>query len=210
MNAVDELMAKLPAGYAHEWTGLSFQERLSGSQTLFLYSISVLIVFLSLAALYESWSVPFAVLLSVPIGILGALAAATVFGQANDVYFQVGLLTTIGLSAKNAILIVEFALEQQAAGKSLVEATLHASKQRLRPILMTSLAFILGVLPLALASGAGSASQNAIGIGVAGGMLSATVLGIFFVPVLFVLVRRMAGDGKKKQDAPAAHAQPAE
>jgi multidrug efflux pump len=211
MNAVDEQMKKLPAGYAHEWTGLSFQERLSGSQTLFLYSISLLIVFLSLAALYESWSVPFAVMLAVPIGILGALTAATLFGQANDVYFQVGLLTTIGLSAKNAILIVEFALEQQAAGKSLVEATLHAAKQRLRPILMTSLAFVLGVLPLALATGAGSASQNAIGIGVAGGMIAATALGIFFVPVLFVLVRKLAGDKKKPEISDeVAHAQPAE
>jgi multidrug efflux pump len=213
MDAVDEQIAKLAQGYGHEWTGLSFQERLTGSQTLYLYSISLLIVFLSLAALYESWSVPFAVMLAVPIGVLGALAAATIFHQANDVYFQVGLLTTIGLAAKNAILIVEFALEQLAAGKSLVEATLHASRQRLRPILMTSLAFILGVLPLAVASGAGSASQNAIGIGVAGGMLSATVLGIFFVPALFVLVRRIF-PGKEKTAKTESHdhaaAQPAE
>ncbi|PJG52729.1 hydrophobe/amphiphile efflux-1 family RND transporter [Bradyrhizobium forestalis] len=191
MQAVEEQMAKLPKGYGHEWTGLSFQERLTGSQTLYLYSISLLIVFLSLAALYESWSVPFAVMLTVPIGVLGALLAATLFGQANDVYFQVGLLTTIGLAAKNAILIVEFALEQIAAGRSLVDATLYAARQRLRPILMTSLAFILGVLPLAVATGAGSASQNAVGIGVAGGMIAATVLGIFFVPALFVLVRRI-------------------
>jgi multidrug efflux pump len=191
MQAVEEQMAKLPKGYGHEWTGLSFQERLTGSQTLYLYSISLLIVFLSLAALYESWSVPFAVMLTVPIGVLGALLGATLFNQANDVYFQVGLLTTIGLAAKNAILIVEFALEQIAAGRSLVEATLHAARQRLRPILMTSLAFILGVLPLAVATGAGSASQNAVGIGVAGGMIAATVLGIFFVPALFVLVRRI-------------------
>ncbi|MCK1721844.1 efflux RND transporter permease subunit [Bradyrhizobium sp. 141] len=191
MQAVEEQMAKLPKGYGHEWTGLSFQERLTGSQTLYLYSISLLIVFLSLAALYESWSVPFAVMLTVPIGVLGALLAATLFSQANDVYFQVGLLTTIGLASKNAILIVEFALEQIAAGSSLVDATLHAARQRLRPILMTSLAFILGVLPLAVATGAGSASQNAVGIGVAGGMIAATVLGIFFVPALFVLVRRV-------------------
>ncbi|WP_448032259.1 efflux RND transporter permease subunit [Bradyrhizobium liaoningense] len=191
MQAVEEQMAKLPKGYGHEWTGLSFQERLTGSQTLYLYSISLLIVFLSLAALYESWSVPFAVMLTVPIGVLGALLAATLFGQANDVYFQVGLLTTIGLASKNAILIVEFALEQIAAGRDLVEATLHAARQRLRPILMTSIAFILGVLPLAVATGAGSASQNAVGIGVAGGMIAASVLGIFFVPALFVLVRRI-------------------
>ncbi|MGY8705175.1 efflux RND transporter permease subunit [Bradyrhizobium sp. 18BD] len=191
MQAVEEQMAKLPKGYGHEWTGLSFQERLTGSQTLYLYSISLLIVFLSLAALYESWSVPFAVMLTVPIGVLGALVGATLFSQANDVYFQVGLLTTIGLASKNAILIVEFALEQIASGRSLVEATLHAARQRLRPILMTSLAFILGVLPLAVATGAGSASQNAVGIGVAGGMIAATVLGIFFVPALFVLVKRI-------------------
>jgi len=204
MLAVDELMKKLPPGYTHEWTGLSFQERLTGSQTLSLYSISVLIVFLSLAALYESWSIPFAVMLSVPIGILGALGAATLFGQNNDVYFQVGLLTTIGLSAKNAILIVEFAIEQQQQGKSLIEATLHAARQRLRPILMTSMAFVLGVLPLAVATGAGSASQNAIGIGVAGGMVTATVLGIFMVPVLYVLVRKVFPGGAKAAGAQAA------
>ncbi|MBR0780078.1 efflux RND transporter permease subunit [Bradyrhizobium iriomotense] len=211
MQAVEEQMAKLPKGYGHEWTGLSFQERLTGSQTLYLYSISLLIVFLSLAALYESWSVPFAVMLTVPIGVLGALLGATLFNQANDVYFQVGLLTTIGLASKNAILIVEFALEQIAAGRSLVEATLHAARQRLRPILMTSLAFILGVLPLAVATGAGSASQNAVGIGVAGGMIAATVLGIFFVPALFVLVRRIF-PGKQIDAAatPVAVAEPAE
>jgi multidrug efflux pump len=147
----------------------------------------MLVVFLCLAALYESWSIPFAVMLSVPIGIFGALLAATCSGQTNDVYFKVGLLTTIGLAAKNAILIVEFAIEQQAAGKGLVEATLEAARQRLRPILMTSLAFVLGVTPLAIASGAGSGSQNAIGIGVMGGMIAATVLGVFFVPLLSAL-----------------------
>ncbi|MET0443307.1 MAG: efflux RND transporter permease subunit, partial [Pseudorhodoplanes sp.] len=212
MAAVDEQMKKLPAGYTHEWTGLSFQEKLTGSQTLYLYAISVLIVFLCLAALYESWSIPFAVMLSVPIGILGALAAATLFGQSNDVYFQVGLLTTIGLAAKNAILIVEFAIEQQQKGLSLIDATLHAARQRLRPILMTSMAFVLGVLPLALATGAGSASQNAIGIGVAGGMVAATALGIFFVPVLYVLVRKIFPGGAKSTSAQGAHpaATPAE
>ncbi|MFB6416874.1 MULTISPECIES: efflux RND transporter permease subunit [Bradyrhizobium] len=210
MQAVEEQMAKLPKGYGHEWTGLSFQERLTGSQTLYLYSISLLIVFLSLAALYESWSVPFAVMLTVPIGVLGALLAATLFGQANDVYFQVGLLTTIGLASKNAILIVEFALEQIAAGRGLVEATLHAARQRLRPILMTSLAFILGVLPLAVATGAGSASQNAVGIGVAGGMIAATVLGIFFVPALLVLVRRMFPCAEAETAKAVALAEPAE
>jgi len=191
MQAVEEILARMPPGIGHEWTGLSFQERLSGSQAPALYALSLLIVFLCLAALYESWSIPFAVLLVVPLGVVGALVAATGAALSNDVYFQVGLLTTIGLSAKNAILIVEFARELQDKGRDLVEATIEASRQRLRPILMTSLAFILGVLPLALADGAGSGSQNAIGIGVAGGMLAATVLGILFVPLFFVLVRRV-------------------
>ncbi|MGE0007132.1 MAG: efflux RND transporter permease subunit [Parvibaculaceae bacterium] len=191
MDEIDRLVAGLPAGYAHEWTGLSHQERLSGNQAGALYAISALVVFLCLAALYESWSIPFAVMLSVPIGIFGALVAASAFGQTNDVYFKVGLLTTIGLAAKNAILIVEFAIDKQASGMGLVEATLEAARQRLRPILMTSFAFILGVTPLAVASGAGSGAQNSIGIGVMGGMIAATVLGVFFVPLLFVSVRRL-------------------
>ncbi|SFI49456.1 multidrug efflux pump [Bosea sp. OK403] len=198
MDEIDALMKQLPAGYAHEWTGLSYQERLSGSQAAALYALAMLVVFLCLAALYESWSIPFAVMLSVPIGIFGALLAATWFGQTNDVYFKVGLLTTIGLAAKNAILIVEFAIEQQQAGKGLVEATLEAARQRLRPILMTSLAFVLGVTPLAVATGAGSGSQNAIGIGVMGGMIAATALGVFFVPLLFVTVRHLV-QGKDAQ-----------
>jgi multidrug efflux pump len=188
MEEIDRIVAELP-GYAHEWTGLSYQEKLSGNQAAALYAISALVVFLALAALYESWSIPFSVMLAVPVGIFGALVAALLAGQANDVYFKVGLLTTIGLAAKNAILIVEFARERQASGQSLVEATLEASRQRLRPILMTSFAFILGVLPLAIASGAGSGAQNAIGIGVMGGMIAATVLGVFFVPLLYVAVR---------------------
>ncbi|MBZ9797657.1 efflux RND transporter permease subunit [Mesorhizobium sp. ES1-4] len=191
MDEIDKLVAQLPAGYSHEWTGLSHQERLSGNQATSLYAISALVVFLCLAALYESWSIPFAVMLSVPIGIFGALAAASLFGQTNDVYFKVGLLTTIGLAAKNAILIVEFAIERQTAGMGLVEATLEAARQRLRPILMTSLAFILGVTPLAIASGAGSGAQNSVGIGVMGGMIAATVIGVFLVPLLFVTVRRI-------------------
>ncbi|MBE0532200.1 MAG: efflux RND transporter permease subunit [Rhodospirillales bacterium] len=202
MNEIDNLASQLPSGYAHEWTGLSYQERLSGSQAASLYAISVLVVFLCLAALYESWSIPFAVMLSIPIGVFGALAAAYVFGQTNDVYFKVGLLTTIGLAAKNAILIVEFAVGRQAAGEGLVEATLAAARQRLRPILMTSFAFILGVTPLAIASGAGSGAQNAIGIGVLGGMIAATVLGIFFVPLLFVTVRRVFKSKAVGQDVP--------
>ncbi|TPM34212.1 efflux RND transporter permease subunit [Mesorhizobium sp. B2-3-4] len=200
MDEIDKLVAQLPPGYSHEWTGLSHQERLSGNQALSLYAISALVVFLCLAALYESWSIPFAVMLSVPIGIFGALAAATLFGQTNDVYFKVGLLTTIGLAAKNAILIVEFAIERQAAGMGLVEATLEAARQRLRPILMTSLAFILGVTPLAIASGAGSGAQNSVGIGVMGGMIAATVIGVFLVPLLFVAVRRIFKGRVAKQD----------
>jgi len=191
MNEIDAIVGQLPGGFTHEWTGLSAQERLSGNQAAQLYAISILVVFLALAALYESWAIPFAVMLSVPIGVFGALAAALLFGQNNDVYFKVGLLTTIGLAAKNAILIVEFAIDQQKSGKDLVTATVEAARQRLRPILMTSLAFILGVLPLAVASGAGSGSQNSIGIGVMGGMISATVIGVFFIPLLFVTVRRV-------------------
>ncbi|MEI8714322.1 efflux RND transporter permease subunit [Mesorhizobium sp. ISC11] len=200
MDEIDKLVAQLPAGYSHEWTGLSHQEKLSGNQALSLYAISALVVFLCLAALYESWSIPFAVMLSVPIGIFGALLAASLFGQSNDVYFKVGLLTTIGLAAKNAILIVEFAIERQAAGMGLVEATLEAARQRLRPILMTSLAFILGVLPLAIASGAGSGAQNSVGIGVMGGMIAATVIGVFLVPLLFVTVRRIFKGRAAKPD----------
>lgn len=191
MAAVEQLVAQLPPGFGIAWTGLSYEERLSGSQAPALYAISLLVVFLCLAALYESWSIPFAVMLVVPLGVLGAVLAATLTGMANDIYFQVGLLTTIGLSAKNAILIVEFAKEYYEKGMGLVEATLEAARQRLRPIVMTSLAFILGVMPLALASGAGSGSQNAIGIGVVGGMLSATVLAIFFVPIFFVGVEKL-------------------
>lgn len=192
MDEIDKIVAGLP-GYAHEWTGLSYQEKISGNQAAALYAISALVVFLALAALYESWSIPFSVMLAVPVGIFGALVAALLAGQANDVYFKVGLLTTIGLAAKNAILIVEFARERQATGQSLLDATLEASRQRLRPILMTSFAFILGVLPLAIASGAGSGAQNAIGIGVMGGMIAATVLGVFFVPLLYVAVRSALG-----------------
>ncbi len=217
MNEIDALVSQLPQGFTHEWTGLSAQERLSGSQATQLYAISILVVFLALAALYESWSIPFAVMLSVPIGVFGALLAALLFGQTNDVYFKVGLLTTIGLAAKNAILIVEFAIEQQKQGKDLVAATLEASRQRLRPILMTSLAFILGVLPLAIANGAGSGSQNSIGIGVMGGMIAATVLGIFLIPLLFVAVRgifkgKLPQEEHQSDDAPeqdSGHADPA-
>ncbi|OMQ25429.1 multidrug efflux RND transporter permease subunit AcrB [Serratia oryzae] len=191
MNMMEELASKLPSGVGYDWTGMSYQERLSGNQAPSLYAISLIVVFLCLAALYESWSIPFSVMLVVPLGVVGALVAATLRGLENDVYFQVGLLTTIGLSAKNAILIVEFAKDlMEKEGKGLVEGTLEAVRMRLRPILMTSLAFILGVMPLVISSGAGSGAQNAVGTGVMGGMVAATVLAIFFVPVFFVVVRR--------------------
>jgi multidrug efflux pump len=196
MQTMERLVAQLPAGIGYEWTGLSFEEKRSGAQAPLLYALSVLVVFLCLAALYESWSIPFSVILVVPLGVLGALIAATLFGLSNDVYFQVGLLTTVGLAAKNAILIVEFAKEQVEHGRSLVDAAMSAVAQRLRPILMTSLAFLFGVLPLAISSGAGAASRNAIGISVAGGLLAATFLVILFVPVFFVVV--LSTFGKRK------------
>ncbi len=199
MEALEEMAAKLPAGIGYEWTGQSYEERLSGAQAPMLYALSLIVVFLCLAALYESWSIPTAVLLVVPLGIVGALAATYLRGLTNDVYFKVGFLTIIGLSTKNAILIVEFAKDAQARGVGLIEATLEAVHLRLRPILMTSFAFILGVSPLALAWGAGSASQNAIGTGVIGGMITATVLAIFLVPVFYVVIRRIF----KAKPAPA-------
>ena len=189
MKAMEEMAAKLPAGIGFEWTGLSYQERMSGSQAPALYAISILVVFLCLAALYESWAIPFSVLLVIPLGVIGALLATTLRGLPNDVYFQVGLLTIIGLSAKNAILIVEFAKGQMEQGVGLLEATMEASRLRLRPILMTSLAFILGVLPLAISRGAGSGAQNALGTGVIGGMLTATFLAVLYIPLFFVVVR---------------------
>ncbi|RYH61611.1 MAG: efflux RND transporter permease subunit, partial [Alcaligenaceae bacterium] len=191
MVEMESLAAKLPTGVGYEWTGLSYEERLSGSQAPMLYLISLVVVFLCLAALYESWSIPTAVMLVVPLGIIGTVVATLLRGMSNDVYFQVGLLTTVGLAAKNAILIVEFAKEHWEAGASLKEAAVHAARQRLRPILMTSLAFTLGVVPLAISTGAGSGSQNAIGTGVIGGMLSATFLAIFFVPLFFVVMLKL-------------------
>jgi len=203
MRAIEAIASKLPAGIAVEWTGLSYQERMSGSQAPALYGISLLVVFLCLAALYESWSVPTAVILVVPLGVIGAVLATMGRGLTNDVFFQVGLLTTIGLSAKNAILIVEFAKDLVEKGHGLLEATLEATRLRLRPILMTSLAFILGVMPLAISSGAGSGSQRAIGTGVIGGMLAATVLGIYFVPVFFFIVYSFTFRKKPLNTAPA-------
>jgi multidrug efflux pump len=191
MAEMERLAAQLPAGIGFDWSGISYQERQSSGQAPALYAISLLVVFLCLAALYESWSVPTAVMLVVPLGVLGAVLATLLNGMSNDVYFQVGLLTTIGLSAKNAILIVEFAREGFNRGLSLADAATEAARQRLRPIIMTSLAFTLGVVPLAIASGAGSGAQNAIGTGVIGGVIAGTVLAILFVPVFFLLVLRL-------------------
>jgi hydrophobe/amphiphile efflux-1 (HAE1) family protein len=191
LDALEGYAKRLPPGFDLEWTGLSYEERLSGSQAPILYAASLIVVFLCLAALYESWAVPIAVMLVVPLGIFGAILATLLRGLSNDVFFQVGLLTTVGLSAKNAILIVEFAKENHDRGQEMIEATAHAARQRLRPILMTSLAFIFGVLPLAVSNGAGSGGQNAIGTGVIGGMLAATALAIFFVPVFFVATMQL-------------------
>lgn len=199
MEEVEKLVAQLPQGFALEWSGLSYEEQAAGSQAPLLYALSILIVFLCLAALYESWAVPFAVILVVPLGILGSVIAAWLFGLPNDVYLQVAFLTTVGLAAKNAILIVEFAKEKYDGGMDLLKAVSIAAKQRFRPILMTSMAFILGVTPLAISSGAGSESQNAIGIAVMGGMFAATFLAIFFVPMFFVMVVKWFG-AKRQTD----------
>ncbi|HKT72540.1 MAG TPA: efflux RND transporter permease subunit [Steroidobacteraceae bacterium] len=198
MKAMEQLVATLPKGIGHEWTGLSYEERLSGSQAPRLYAVSLTVVFLCLAALYESWSIPVAVMLVVPLGIIGTVLATLLRGLSNDVFFQVGLLTTVGLASKNAILIVEFAKENHEQGMELLEATATAARQRLRPILMTSLAFVLGVLPLAVATGAGAGGRTAIGTGVIGGMLTATIFAVFLVPVFFVAVRTLF-----KREAPA-------
>jgi multidrug efflux pump len=189
MNEMERLAAQLPQGFGYEWTGQSREEKLAGAQAMILYGFAILSVFLCLAALYESWSIPLSVILVVPLGVLGVLTATWLRSYANDVYFQVGLITIIGLSAKNAILIIEFAKDLQAQGKSAIESALAAAHLRFRPIIMTSMAFGLGVLPLALATGAGSASQRAIGTGVLGGMMTGTALSVFFVPVFFVVVR---------------------
>ena len=204
MAEMERLAAQLPTGFGYEWTGQSREERLAGAQAFILLGFALLAVFLALAALYESWSIPLSVLLVVPLGVLGVLVGASLRGLANDVYFNVGLITIVGLAAKNAVLIIEFAKDLQAQGRSAVEAVLEAAHMRFRPILMTSLAFILGVLPLVLASGAGSAGQRAIGTGVMGGMIAATSLAVFFVPVFFVLVRRVF-KGSERQRKMYAH-----
>jgi len=206
MAEMEKLAAQLPAGFGYEWTGLSREEKLAGSQSLILYSFAILAVFLCLAALYESWSIPLAVILVVPLGVVGVLLATLLRGYANDVYFQVGLITIIGLSAKNAILIIEFAKDLQAQGKGLIESALAAAHLRFRPIVMTSMAFTLGVLPLALSSGAGSASQRVIGTGVIGGILTGTTLAVVFVPVFFVVVRGLFKGSQRQHDVHAAQA----
>ena len=205
MNEMEKLAAQLPAGFGFEWTGQSRQEKLAGSQAMVLYGFAILAVFLCLAALYESWSIPLAVILVVPLGVLGVVLATLMRGYANDVYFQVGLVTIIGLSAKNAILIIEFAKDLQAQGKSAVEAALAAAHLRFRPIVMTSMAFVLGVLPLAIASGAGSASQRAIGTGVMGGSLLGTMLAVLFVPIFFVVVRSVFKGSERQHQFDMEH-----
>ena len=204
MLVMEDIASKLPAGIGFEWTGLSYQERQAGAQAPALYAVSILVIFLCLAALYESWSIPFSILVVLPLGVFGAVLATWSRGLSSDVYFQIGLLTTLGLTAKNAILIVQFAQEQMAHGVGLLDAALEASKLRLRPILMTSLAFTFGVLPMALTRGAGAAAQNAIGTSVVGGMLSATFIAIFFIPLSYVLVNRFFV--KKRQDPVPADA----
>ena len=209
MDTMEKLAAKLPAGIGFEWTGLSLQEREAGAQAPALYAISIIVVFLLLAALYESWTIPLSVILVIPLGVIGAVLATTLRGLSNDIYFQVGLLTTMGLAAKNAILIVEFAKDRYEGGASLVDATLEAVRIRLRPIIMTSLAFVFGVLPLAISNGPGSGSQHAIGTGVIGGMISGVLLAIFFVPLFFVLVQRYLGRKPDPAPQPADPAQEA-
>ena len=206
MEEVQRLMAQLPDGFGYEWTGQSFQEKLAGSQSIILYSFAILAVFLCLAALYESWSIPLSVILVVPLGVIGVLLATLLRNYSNDIYFQVGLVTVIGLSAKNAILIIEFAKDLQAEGKSVIAAALEAAHLRFRPIIMTSLAFGLGVVPLFMASGASAASQRAIGTSVLGGIFTGTLLAVFFVPVFFVVVRRFFKVKPHQPQGPASTA----
>jgi len=198
MEAMEELVTKLPPGIGYDWTGLSYQERMSGSQAPLLYAFSIFVIFLCLAALYESWPIPIAILLCLPLGVIGGVIASTMRGMPNDVYFQIGLLTTLGLTTKNAILIVQFARARVDEGAGLVDATLEAAKLRLRPIIMTSLAFGFGILPLALATGAGSGAQRAIGTGVLGGMVTSTFLVIFFAPLFYVMVYKALGKHRKR------------
>jgi HAE1 family hydrophobic/amphiphilic exporter-1 len=201
MQAMEELASKLPQGIGFDWTGLSYQERMASSQTGLLYTFSVLVIFLCLAALYESWPVPISILLALPLGAIGGVIASSMMGLPNDVYFQIGMLTTLGLTTKNAILIVQFAKNRVEEGKELIPATLEGARLRLRPIVMTSLAFGFGVLPLAIATGAGAGAQQAIGVGVLGGVVTATFLVTLFAPLFFVLIYRMSSAYRRQQAA---------
>jgi multidrug efflux pump len=210
MAEMEKLVAQLPPGLSYEWTGLSYQEVKAGNQSAILLGLSVLVVFMVLAALYESWAIPLSVMLAVPLGMLGAVLLSSLMGKDNDVYFQVGMVTVIGLAAKNAILIVEFAKDLYASGAGLMEAAIEAARLRFRPILMTSFAFILGVVPLVIATGAGAASQNAVGLGVMGGMLAATPLAVIFVPTFFVVILRLFRSKPKLLGHQAPHIPSAE
>jgi len=201
---MEEMAAKLPKGIGFDWTGLSYQERMAKSQAALLYTFSILVIFLCVAALYESWTIPIANMLMLPLGLIGATVATSLRVFPNDVYFQIGCLTTLGLTTKNAILIIQFARERRAQGAGLVEATLGAARTRLRPVIMTSLAFFFGVLPLALTGGAGAGAQNAIGTAVIGGMLSATFIDLFFIPLFYVLVSSLF-QRKRHQQITAHH-----
>jgi HAE1 family hydrophobic/amphiphilic exporter-1 len=203
MKAMEELMTQLPQGFSYQWTGLSYQEQMAQSQAGALYTFSILVIFLVLAALYESWTVPISILLALPLGVIGGVLASSIRGLPNDVYFQIGLLTVLGLTTKNAILIVQFAQRHLEEGMGLIEATVHGARLRLRPIVMTSLAFGFGVLPLAIATGAGAGAQVAIGTSVLGGMITATFLAIFFIPLFYVLVVQLLGTKKKRAAAAA-------
>ena len=198
MQAMEEIARKLPQGTGFDWAGISYQERMATSQAPVLYAFSMIVIFLCLAALYESWTVPISVMLALPLGVIGGVLATSFRGLPNDVYFQIGMLTVLGLTTKNAILIVQFAMAKVREGRGLIDATLEGAKLRLRPIVMTSLAFGFGVLPLAIATGAGAGAQNAIGTGVLGGMATATFLAIFFIPLFYVVVVRLFG---RKQGA---------
>ncbi|MCE5262985.1 MAG: efflux RND transporter permease subunit, partial [Deltaproteobacteria bacterium] len=209
MQAMEEAVAKLPQGFGFDWTGLSYQERMSGSQAPLLYAFSIFVIFLCLAALYESWTIPVSILLVLPLGVIGGIIASSSRGMANDVYFQIALLTTLGLTTKNAILIVQFAKAGLEQGLSLLDATLQGVKLRFRPIVMTSLAFGFGILPLVITTGAGAGAQNAIGTGVLGGMVTATVLVLIFAPLFYVLVEKIFGKRKKFEAVKADDGHPA-
>jgi hydrophobe/amphiphile efflux-1 (HAE1) family protein len=210
MKAMEEAVTKLPRGIGYDWTGLSYQERMSSSQAPLLYALSVFVIFLCLAALYESWPIPVSILLVLPLGVIGGIIASSLRGLSNDVYFQIGLLTTLGLTTKNAILIVQFAKARLEKGMGLIEATLEGAKLRFRPIVMTSLAFGFGVLPLAMTTGAGAGAQNAIGTGVLGGMVTATILVVIFAPLFYVLIEKLFGKSRQREAAKSAGTNPTE